>query len=169
MKTRSIPIACLSLSLCLALVSPVIFGTLAFGQQAPSDINLFSSDLVMWSYMQEPQPEPGQRRQTPTPDPNPETQPQQNPTAPQPQQNPPASPRQDSTASDKAQTATAQSFTGTVSKEADRFVLQVSQSVSYKLDNLQQVQQYEGQRVRVTGTLDSSINLIHVEKVEPLT
>jgi hypothetical protein len=56
-----------------------------------------------------------------------------------------------------------------VSKEADSFILQVSQSVSYKLDNQQQIQQYEGQRVRVTGTLDSSINLIHVEKVEPLT
>jgi len=142
---------------------------LAFGQQAPADHNLFSSDLVMWSYMQEPQPEPGQTRQTPTPDPSPETQPQQNPTAPQPKQVPPTSPQQDSSASDKSQTATAQSFTGTVSKETDSFVLKVSQSISYKLDNQQQVQQYEGQRVRVTGTLDSSINLIHVEKVEPLT
>ena len=56
-----------------------------------------------------------------------------------------------------------------MSKEADSFILQVSKTVFYKLDNEQQVQQYEGQRVRVTGTLDTSINLIHVEKVEPLT
>ena len=103
----------------------------------------------------------------PTPDPSPETQPQQNPTAPQ--QYPPDSPAQGSQTSDKSQTSTAQSFTGTVSKEADSFILQVSKTVFYKLDNEQQVQQYEGQRVRVTGTLDTSINLIHVEKVEPLT
>ena len=166
MKSRSIPIASITLASSAACL--ILFGTLTFGQQAPAERDLFSSDLVMWSYMQEPQQEPGQTRQTPTPDPSPETKPQKNPTAPQPQQNPPTSP-QDSSASDKSQTATAQSFTGTVSKEADSFVLHVSQSVSYKLDNQQQVQQYEGQRVRVTGTLDSSINLIHVEKVEPLT
>ena len=154
----------------ISIASLILFGPLAFGQQPPASNNLFSSDLVMWSYMQEPQQrEPGQTRQTPTPDPSPETQPQQNPPTPQPQPNPPASKSQESAASDKSQTATAQSFTGTISKEADNFILHVSQSVSYKLDNQRQVQEYEGQRVRVTGTLDSSINLIHVEKVEPLT
>jgi outer membrane biosynthesis protein TonB len=151
----------------------ILSGGLATGQQPAANNNpnntpnnsIFSSDLVMWSYMQEAQPEPGQTRQTPTPDPSPETQPQQNPTAPQ--QYPPDSPEQSQT-SDKSQTSTAQSFTGTVNKEADSFILQVSKTVFYKLDNEQQVQQYEGQRVRVTGTLDTSINLIHVEKVEPL-
>jgi outer membrane biosynthesis protein TonB len=163
MKKWSIPIACF-----------MWFGQLAFGQQpSPSNSpnhNLFSSDLVMWSYMQEPQPAPSQTRQTPTPEPSPDTQPQpQNPNTPEPQQNPPAPPSKESPTSDKSQTATAQSFTGTISKEADSFVLQVSTAIFYKLDNAQQVQQYEGQRVRVTGTLDSSINLIHVDKVEPLT
>ena len=150
-------------------ITSILFGSLAFGQEPPAKNNLFSSDLVMWSYMQEPHPQPGQTRQTPTPDPNPETQPQQNPTTPQPQQNPPAAQPKEPSPSDKSQTATAQSFTGTISKEADSFILKVSQGVSYKLDNQQQVQQFEGQRVRVTGTLDSSINLIHVEKVELLT
>lgn len=156
----------------------ILGGALGFAQQPTANANpnpnpnnsFFSSDLVMWSYMQEPQPAPGQARQTPTPDPSPETQPQQqNPNTPQPQQNPPATPSQDSRTSDNSQPATAQSFTGTVSKEAASFILQVSPTVFYKLDNAQQVQQYEGQRVRVTGTLDISINLIHVEKVEPLT
>jgi hypothetical protein len=165
MKKWSIPIACF-----------VWFGVVAFGQQAaPSnspDKNLFSSDLVMWSYMQEPQPAPSQTRQTPTPEPSPDTQPQpqqQNPNTPGPQQNPPAPPSKELPTSDKSQTATAQSFTGTISKEVGSFVLQVSTTVVYKLDNQQQVQQYEGQRVRVTGTLDPAINLIHVDKVEPLT
>jgi hypothetical protein len=150
-------------------ITSILFGSLAFGQEPPAKNNLFSSDLVMWSYMQEPRPEPGQTRQTPTPDPIPETQPQQNPPAVQPQQNPPAAQPKESSSADKSQTATAQSFTGTINKEKDNFILQVSQRVSYKLDNQHQVQQYEGQKVRVTGTLDSSINLIHVEKVEPLT
>ncbi|SRR5258708_2061004 len=150
----------------IPIVSLILFGPLAFGQQPPARNDLFSSDLVMWSYMQNPLPESGQARQTPSPDPNPETQPQPSPTAPQPQQNPPRS--KDQSASEKSQTATAQSFTGTISKQADNFILQVSTTVFYKLDNAQQVQQYEGQKVRVTGTLDSSINLIHVERVEPV-
>ena len=155
MKNWSIPIACLS---------SLILGTVGFGQQPPADNHLFSSDLVMWSYMQEPQPAPSQTRQTPTPDPSPETQPQQNPTTQPPQSRPPQT-----TPAAAGFPDTVQTFTGIISKEADDFILQSSTSTSYKLDNQQQVQQYEGQRVRVTGTLDSSVNLIHVEKVEPLT
>jgi hypothetical protein len=139
----------------------MVFGPLTLGQQqSASSDRLFSSDLVQWSYMQQPQqPEPGPARQAPTPDPQPETPSQQNPTVPAPKN--PAAP-------EGSQTAAAQTFTGTISKEAESFILQVSQSVFYKLDNQQQVQQYEGQRVRVTGRLDASINLIHVETVEPL-
>jgi len=152
----------------------ILCSTLAFAQQpaASDNYNLFSSDLVMWSFMQEPQPAPSQTRRPPTPDPTPETQPSQNPAPSQPQQNPtapPSSPSQGSPASDKSHAATAQTFIGTISKEADSFILQVSATIFYKLDNDQQVQQFEGQRVRASGTLDASINLIHVEKVEPLT
>jgi hypothetical protein len=161
MKNWLIPVAAL-----------ILFASLAFGQQppaSPANNDLFSSDLVMWSYMQEPQPEPGQTRQTPTtaptPDPNPETQRPE--TQPPPAQQNPSAPQEPASAG--SQDAAGQSFTGTISKEANSFILKVSDSVTYKLDNDQQVQQYEGQRVRVTGTLDSSINLIHVAKVEPLT
>ena len=144
----------------LILFGSPAFGPLAFGQGGPaSNTPLFSSDLVMWSYMQEPQqPEPGQMHQTPTPDPRPETP--RSPTAPA---------QQTSPATAGSQPASTQTFTGTISKEADSFTLQVSKTVSYKLDNQPQVQQYEGQRVRVTGTLDSSANLIHVDKIEPLS
>lgn len=125
---------------------------------------MFSSDLVQWSYMQQPQA-PGQEvpRQTPTPDPRPETQPAQNPTPSQPN----AAPAQPAATSNP--NSTAQAFVGTIDKEANAFVLKVSQDISYKLDNSDAVQQYEGKRVRVTGTLDSSANLIHVDKVEPIS
>ena len=150
------------------IIAVIFSGAMTYAQQPPSTHDqLLSSDLIAWSFMQEPQPEQNQSHQTPTPDPHPETQPAQNPT-PQPDQ--PAQPQGASTAKgSQGQAPTAQIFTGLISKEADNFVLEVSETTSYKLDNQPDVQQYEGKRVRVTGTLDESINLIHVDKIEPLT
>ena len=125
-----------------------------------SDAKLFSSDLIAWSSMQQPTaPEQKPQHQQPTPDPNPQSQPAPDPTANQ----------QQSPTSTQTNTSPAQTFTGTISKEADSFTLKVSDTSSYKLDNQQQVQQYVGQRVRVTGTLDPASNLIHVERVEPMS
>jgi flagellum-specific peptidoglycan hydrolase FlgJ len=144
----------------------VLRGALASAQEAPNKSQLFTSDLIAWSAMQRPQePEKQPAHQQPTPDPNPETQPAQNPTPSQPSS---PSSRQEQSPSE-SQAPSPQTFTGTVSKDADNFVLKVSETASYKLDNLQQVQQYEGQRVRVTGTLDQSLNLIHVDRIEPLS
>lgn len=147
----------------IAVAAVLVWSGLAFAQQPP-DPQLFSSDLVAWSSMQEPQqPEQQPGHQQPTPDPNPETQSAQNPTPSQ-----PSTPGAPDTASQN-QEPTAQTFTGTVSKDADNFVLKVSDTTSYKLDNQQQVQQYQGQHVRVTGTLERSLNLIHVDRIEPLS
>lgn len=133
-------------------------------QEAPN--HFFSSDLIAWSAMQQPQdPEQKPAHQQPTPDPNPETQPVQNTTPSQPSA--PSSRQQQSPSQSPANEP--QTFTGTVGKDANNFVLMVSETTSYKLDNQQQVQQYEGQRVRVTGTLDQALNLIHVDRIEPLS
>jgi outer membrane biosynthesis protein TonB len=147
------------------IVGFVFCSAIAFAQEPAHPGQVFSSDLVLWSSMQEPQqPEQDHPHQQPTPDPNPETQPTPNPTPSQPgQQASPSSPA----SQDKS--ATAQTFTGTISKEADNYVLKVSDSTSYKLDSQDQVQAFEGKRVQVTGTLDSSINLIRVDKVEPIS
>lgn len=144
----------------------VFYSALAFAQEPAQPGQLFSSDLVLWSSMQEPQqPEQERGHQQPTPDPNPETQPAPNPTPSQPgtEHASPSSPQS------QDRSATAQTFTGTISKESDSYVLKVSASTSYKLDNQSQVQHFEGRRVQVTGTLDPSINLIHVDKVEPIS
>ena len=143
----------------------VFCSAIAFAQEPAHPGQVFSSDLVLWSSMQQPQqPEQDHPHQQPTPDPNPETQPAPNPTPSQPgtQHASPASPQ-------SQESSTAQTFTGTISKEADSYVLKVADSTSYKLDSQDQVQSFEGKRVRVTGTLDSSINLIHVDKVEPIS
>ena len=135
-----------------------LLGCFAGAQDSPS--RMFSSDLVAWSGMQQPSaPEQKPQRQQPTPDPNPQSQP-----APTPNAHTPAAPN-----STETSTSPAQTFTGTISKEADSFSLKVSDTSSYKLDNQEQVQQYVGQRVRVTGTLDPASNLIHVERVEPMS
>jgi hypothetical protein len=143
----------------------VFCSAIALAQEPAHPGQVFSSDLVLWSSMQEPQqPEQDHPHQQPTPEPNPETQPAPNPTPSQPgQQTSPSTPA----SQDKSPTL--QTFTGTISKEADNYVLKVSDSTSYKLDSQDQVQPFEGKRVQVTGTLDSSINLIHVDKVEPIS
>jgi outer membrane biosynthesis protein TonB len=144
----------------------VFCSAITFAQEPAHPGQVFSSDLVLWSSMQEPQqPEQDHPHQQPTPEPNPETQPAPNPTPSQPGQQH-ASP---ATPESQNKSAIAQTFTGTISKEADNYVLKVSDSTSYKLDSQDQVQQFEGKRVQVTGTLDSSINLIHVDKVEPIS
>ena len=144
----------------------VFCSAIAFAQEPAHPGQVFSSDLVLWSSMQEPQqPEQDHPHQQPTPDPNPETQPAPNPTPSQPG----AQHSSPSTQESQDKSATAQTFTGTISKEADSYVLKVSDSSSYKLDAQDQVQPFEGKRVQVTGTLDSSINLIHVDKVEPIS
>ncbi|PYV63038.1 MAG: hypothetical protein DMG95_08010 [Acidobacteria bacterium] len=151
---------------CWSLIAFVSFATLAVAQQS-ADHSPFSSDLVLWSHMQQPQqPEQDRPHQapTPTPDPSPETQPAQNPTPSQPGQS-----TQQKSAASPGPASTAQTFTGIINKQASNFLLKVSETISYKLDNQTEVQQYEGKRVRITGTLDSSVNLIHVDKVEPLS
>jgi|SRR5215813_6764338 len=143
----------------------LLLATLAVAQESTSK-SPFSSDLVLWSHMQQPQqPEQDRPHQAPTPEPSPETQPAQNPTPSQPSQ-PGPSPK---TSETQKQPTTSQAFVGTINRQGDNFLLKISETISYKLDNQQQVQEYDGKRVRVTGTLDSSANLIHVDKVEPLS
>ena len=135
-----------------------LLGCIAAAQDSPSQ--LFSSDLVAWSGMQQPTaPEQKPQRQQPTPGPNPQSQPE-----PEPSPNTHAS----TSSSTETSTSPAQSFTGTIGKEADSFTLKVSDTTSYKLDRQEQVRQYVGQRARVTGTLDPASNLIHVERIEPI-
>ena len=80
------------------------------------------------------------------------------------QQSPSQAPDHDQHAQPAAQT-----FTGTISKESGTYVLKVSDTSSYKLDDQDQAKQYEGQRVRVFGTLESSSDLIRVQKIEPIS
>lgn len=60
----------------------------------------------------------------------------------------------------------ADSFTGTITKEGDEFVLK-SGGATYRLDNQNAASRFEGQNVTVKGTLDAATNTIAVESIEP--
>ena len=58
-------------------------------------------------------------------------------------------------------------FTGKISKSGQKFVLEDdSVKTSYQLDDQKKAQQYQGKKVRVTGTLDAENNLIHVQAID---
>lgn len=54
-----------------------------------------------------------------------------------------------------------------VKERGGRFVLQIKEKV-YKLDAQAMAEQWAGQKVKVTGTLDPKTNIITVESIEPL-
>jgi uncharacterized protein YdeI (BOF family) len=58
-------------------------------------------------------------------------------------------------------------FSGTIAKHGDNFILtDVANKISYMLDDAQKASQYEGKKVKVTGTVDVASNTIHVESIE---
>ena len=61
-----------------------------------------------------------------------------------------------------------QTFTGKIVKSKGNFVLKDDTTkTTYQLDKQDAMKQFVGKQVRVTGTLDSSNNMIHVSTVEP--
>ena len=58
-------------------------------------------------------------------------------------------------------------FFGTILKNGNNFVLSdAATKTRYTLDNPKKASPYEGTSVKVTGTLDMTSNLIHVETIE---
>jgi len=75
-----------------------------------------------------------------------------------------AAPRATMQQQSQAQTKT---FTGTVMKSGENFVLSDPNSkTSYMLDDVRKGSQFEGKKVKVTGTVDVANNVIHVETIE---
>jgi hypothetical protein len=78
----------------------------------------------------------------------------------------PAQPPAGQTAPDaQAQSAAGdgQSFSGTVAKSGDKFVLQDASGKTYDVDRQEDLKKYEGKQVRIKGTLDPDGKTIHVK------
>jgi hypothetical protein len=91
------------------------------------------------------------------------------------QSDPQAQPTQSQPAQNDAQASptsaqTAKEFTGTIVKEKGAMMLKDGASnVSYKIDDESKVKDYEGKQVKVTGTLYSSTNVIHVDSIQVIS
>ena len=60
-----------------------------------------------------------------------------------------------------------ETFMGTIIKNGENFVLSDSATkTGYTLDNPKKASAFEGKKVKVTGTLDKSSHLIHVETIQ---
>jgi uncharacterized protein YdeI (BOF family) len=60
-------------------------------------------------------------------------------------------------------------FSGTVIKDRDNFILSdAANKLSYILDDPRQASQYEGKKVKVTGTVDAANNTIHVQTIQEI-
>jgi lipopolysaccharide export system protein LptA len=57
-----------------------------------------------------------------------------------------------------------ETFTGTISKSEDKFVL-VGEDSTYNLDDQDKAKAFEGKKVKVTGKLDKDSNTIHVSDI----
>jgi hypothetical protein len=114
------------------------FGTLVF-----LGSNTLALQAIAASPAQEQQQRPNQQPTQPVPN---ETQPN------------PAPPMQDQSSSS--------TFTGTVVKSGDQFLLKDPSGEVYKLDDSTRAQSFEGKSVKVTGKLDTDAKLIHVETIE---
>ena len=109
------------------------------------------TELVAWTQDQKPEPAPA--TQATPPDQKPQTE---TPSSP-------ARSAQDST--QKQHPAAAQSFTGTIVKSGETYVLKTSDNMTYQLDDQTRAKDYEGKQVQVTGGLDSSNNMIKVQDI----
>jgi hypothetical protein len=62
----------------------------------------------------------------------------------------------------------AQNFEGKITKSGDKLVLQdASTQAPYQLDDQDKAKQYEGQKVKVVATMDSSTNTLHIVNITP--
>src|SRR6476660_7885281 len=76
-----------------------------------------------------------------------------------------ASPTQASPNQDSSKQTT---FTGTVMKNGENYVLRDSSGGVYKLDDSSRAQAFEGKTVTVTGRLDADSKTIHVDTIKAL-
>jgi uncharacterized protein YdeI (BOF family) len=59
-------------------------------------------------------------------------------------------------------------FTGTVLKDGEQYVLRDSSGGVYKLDDSSRAQSFEGKTVKITGRLDANAKMIHVDTIQSI-
>ena len=124
-----------------ALIFLLTTGPLMFSQGKPSPAlpsDILGPQLIAWSQVQKPQPV----RELPPPD-RPVQQSERQPGE-----------------------AAAQTLTGTILKDGNRYILKVSNSSTYQLDDQEGAKQYEGKQVKVGGSPDANGGSFHIISIE---
>ena len=86
---------------------------------------------------------------------------QQQPDQTQPSQPPAGQSGNDAQAQAPAEDG--QTFSGTIAKNGDKYVLQDTSGKTYDVDHQEALKQYEGKKVRIKGTLDPDGKTIHIK------
>jgi uncharacterized protein YdeI (BOF family) len=83
----------------------------------------------------------------------------------QPQAQPGQTPDPAGQSADSKDTSTgaAKTFSGTINKQGDQYVLQDASGTVYNIDNQAAAKKYEGKKVNIHGTLDPDGKTIHVQ------
>jgi hypothetical protein len=137
-KRQTSPLATLGF---LLVTIPLMFGQDPQAHLSPAlPPDILGPQLIAWSQLQKPQPVP-----QPLPPDRSIRQTDQHPTNPPAQQVQPAAP----------------TFMGTI-----MYVLKVSSNSAYQLDDQDRAKQYEGQQVKITGTLDADGKSLHITSIE---
>jgi hypothetical protein len=135
-----------SMLICLLAVSPVVLSAQnVTGQPGPAlPSEILGPQLIAWSQVQRPQP------------------------IPQPMPSPSQTSQQSEQAPSQAPSPAAQTFTGTIVKDGDKYILKAAGTTVYQLDDQERARQYEGKQVKIAGTLDASGTSLHVSSIELL-
>jgi hemolysin activation/secretion protein len=107
-----------------------------------------------------------QQTGTQSPDSSQTQQQQQQPDtqAPPSQQQPDqAQPPAGQSGNDAQASADGQTFSGTIAKSGEKYVLQDANGKTYDVDHQEALKQYEGKKVRIKGTLDADGKTIHIK------
>lgn len=143
-----------SLFAAAALIGALSLGTSLSAQDAPQ------------AQPQQPQSQPSQAPDSSGQAMPSQSTPNQTPSQATPSQAAPSQPAPAQQAPDaQAQSAPGvQTFTGTIVKAGDKYVLQDAASgTTYDIDHQDEVAKFDGKKVRVHGTIDASGKMIHVQ------
>jgi outer membrane biosynthesis protein TonB len=148
----------------------VVFGLISWGSAFAQTTPSTPSDQATPQSQQAPTPDTPPSQQTPQtqPTPAPDTPPatQQPPSSQAPDQAQTPNSQNNAPAADNGSAAASsdsQTFSGTVVKSGDKYMLKDDSGKTYDIDHQTDVAKFEGKRVRVKGTLDASGTKIMVK------
>lgn len=82
------------------------------------------------------------------------------------QQAPQQQPDQSQAPQQQPDQSQATTFTGTIVRHGEQYILRDSSGQMYKLDDPDRAKPFEGKAVKVTGQLDQQAMVIHVQNIE---